>query len=453
MDEAAAGQELIAEYDASIGVVTPGLELPEPGALLSARVPAATLALASVATVEAAADRLRQAMDLPRRAIEISAERVAAAVSSDRLLRVDGRPIDGFAPLSGFFATADGWIRTHANYPHHRRRLLAALGLPDSTDRDAFVGAVASRNAQEVEDLAVAGGAIAVRVRREDEWAESEPGKASRQQALVEVTARPGRADGTLPDHARTAARPLAGLRVLDLTRVIAGPVATRTLALLGAQVLRVDPTALDEIGVQHTDTGQGKTTTQLDLDDPTDRTVFDRLLASADVLVTGYRPGALEALGLDTTGERPGLIRARVSAWGTRGPWAHRRGFDSIVQAASGIAVIEGTDPDGAFRTGALPAQVLDHSSGYLLAAAVVDALARRMDDGLGRDVEVALARTAAWLLDSAYRTDDPPPAVLPGESTTVTHGDATTARPALLGHDDYPFPARPWGADAAAW
>jgi crotonobetainyl-CoA:carnitine CoA-transferase CaiB-like acyl-CoA transferase len=250
-----------------------------------------------------------------------------------------------------------------------------------------------------------------------------------------------------------SGAAPLAGVRVLDLTRVIAGPVATRTLALLGADVLRVDPPVPAEIEWQHLDTGQGKRSTVLDLRDGRDRRTAQELLDAADVLVTGYRPGAIEGLGLEAP---RGVVTGRVSAWGDTGPWAGRRGFDSIVQAASGIAVLEGQD--GA--PGALPAQALDHASGYLLAAGIVDALARA-DGGPGVDVSVSLARTATWLLDLPGR-DPLHPAAAPARHPepaegsareTVTHAGITTARPALPEHDDYPHPAHRWGSDAPTW
>ena len=141
-------------------------------------------------------------------------------------------------------------------------------------------------------------------------------------------------------------------------------------------------------------------------------------------------------------------FIHGQVCAWGHRGPWAGRRGFDSIVQAASGIALVEG---DG--RPGALPAQILDHASGYLLASGVLDALARRHHDGGGHDVDVSLARTAAWLLAAPGRRAEPPVAAAPGPATVVTRDGITTARPPLPEFPDYPFPARAWGADTAEW
>lgn len=193
---------------------------------------------------------------------------------------------------------------------------------------------------------------------------------------------------------------PAAGLRVLDLTRVIAGPVATRTLALLGADALRLDPPWLPELPDQHMDTGFGKRSATLDL--TADRDRFEDLLGAADVVVMGYRPGALDRQGLSARAlaeRRPGLVVAQLSAWGAYGPWGGRRGFDSLVQAATGIAVVEGA-PE---RPGVLPAQALDHGTGYLLAAGVLRALTDRAGDGDARVVRVALARTAEWLKGGA--------------------------------------------------
>ncbi|MFJ3402989.1 CoA transferase [Promicromonospora sp. NPDC090134] len=424
---------------------------------LAAHLPVLDLALDAVRAVQRAAARAgRRAAPVDSALLDPAVldpartdpARVAVGFASDRVLALDGQPVQGFAPLSGFFATADGWVRTHANYPHHRSRLTALAGLPDDVGRPAFAERLTELSAQDLEDRAAEAGAIVARVRTEQEWRESAPGRAAASGPLVRTRVRgPATGAGTRP----AGGAPLAGVRVLDLTRVIAGPVATRTLALLGADVLRVDPPEPAEIEWQHLDTGQGKRSAVLDLRDARDRRTAQDLLDAADVLVTGYRPGAIEAFGLRVP---PGTVTGRVSAWGDAGPWADRRGFDSIVQAAGGIALLEGRDG----TPGALPAQALDHASGYLLAAGVVDALTLRRDDGLGRDVAVSLARTAVWLLDLPGR-DPAHPAAATGSGTgtersgTVTHAGVTTARPVLPGYADYPYPAHPWGTDAPGW
>lgn len=344
----------------------------DPGDYLAARLPVLALAAGSVAALTGAVDRLDAVHGREPRSWRLDPERIAASFASDRLLRVSGSPVSGFAELSGFFAASDGWVRTHANYPHHRARLLAALDLSADAGRDAVAARVGNLTAADVEDRAAVAQAIAVRVRTAAEWAASPQGAAAASGDLVSTvvhaeSSRPGTRQRSRRESGRG---PLAGVKVLDLTRVIAGPVATRTLALLGAEVLRIDPPSLPEIVVQHRDTGQGKRSALLDVRSADGRLVWDSLLAEADVAVTGYRPGALDGL-LDDAPDH--LVRGRVCAWGGSGPWAHRRGFDSIVQAASGIARIEGRDN----TPGALPAQALDHATGYLLAAGIVDALA----------------------------------------------------------------------------
>ena len=388
---------------------------------------------------------------------------VSVSFRADQLQTVDGVTPSSFAPLSGFFATADGWVRTHANYPHHRERLLRALGLAEGTGRPDVETALADRSAQEVEQDVTAAGGIAVAVRGHRTWFAGEPAAAVDTHPLLEVSrhvglnggGRHGGGGGVDGRPVPLSRRP----RVLDLTRVIAGPVATRTLALLGCDVLRVDPPQLPELEPQHVDTGAGKRSTLLDLRDADDRAAFTRLLCTADVLVTGYRPGALEGVGLgddELAAAHPGLVHASLSAWGARGPWGGRRGFDSIVQAATGIALLE--SPDGT-RPGALPAQALDHATGYLLAAGVMAALRRRAEEGGSWRVRAHLARTAHWLLrtDALDANGDlvPDPAPwLAGADTA--YGRVVQPRPAFRIDDAptvFPRPAHRWGTDAPEW
>lgn len=360
------------------------------GDVLPSRLPVREFARATVGACSlAAAELLARRGGGPVPAVRVDEGAVATAFVSERHLRIDGRAPTTFAPLSGFWRTADGWVRTHANYPHHRARLLAALGLPDPGDESAvglLAEELAERSAIQVQEAVYAAGGLAVAV------------------ASLKAAAHPlleSRRVGTAaPRPLPPAALPAAGVRVLDLTRVIAGPVATRTLALLGADVLRIDSPRLPESEEAHADTGFGKRSALLDLDRPGDRAVFEELLATADVVVTGYRPGALDRHGLAAEAlleRRPGLIVGRLCAWGWSGPWAGRRGFDSLVQAAGGIAVIEA---GAAGRPGVLPAQALDHGTGYLLAAAVLRALTERQDDGMGRDLRFSLAGAANWLM-----------------------------------------------------
>ncbi|WP_329226586.1 CoA transferase [Streptomyces canus] len=381
---------------------------------------------------------------------------VATAFLSERHLLINGRAPVNFAPLSRFWRTADGWVRTHANYPHHRARLVQALGVPE--EPSAVEAALSERSALDVEDAVYAAGGLAVALRSPEEWAVHPQ--------AAEVAKRPLVERGRL-DTARVRAfapvgtsplLPAAGLRVLDLTRVLAGPVATRTLALLGADVLRLDAPQLPELPDQHADTGFGKRSATLDL--AADRQTFEDLLAAADVVVTGYRPGALDRFGLSPEAlaeRRPGVVVAQLSAWGGYGPWRERRGFDSLVQAATGIALLEGS-PD---RPGALPAQALDHGTGYLLAAAVLRALTEQSYEGGSRFVRLALARTAQWLTagmdgsaagDAASEPyDGPEPWLAETDSALGRLRYALSPVSFEGGPADWVRPPVPWGTDPA--
>ncbi|MBY8878570.1 CoA transferase [Streptomyces sp. PLK6-54] len=393
-------------------------------------------------------------------AVPVDDGAVATAFTSERHLLIDGRPGATFAALSRFWPTADGWLRTHANYPHHRARLLSALGIPDSGDEDRLVARVAATLAQgpaaAFEDTVYAGGGLAVAVRATDDWTASAPGLAAAARPLIEQHAFPGPVSALPP--LPPGSPPAAGVRVLDITRVIAGPVATRTLAHLGADVLRIDSPRLPEAWDAHADTGFGKRSASLDFADPRGQTVLDQLLASADVVVTGYRPGALDRFGLSAAAlqeRHPGLVVAELSAWGWDGPWARRRGFDSLVQAATGIALLQ-ADPDG--RPGALPGQFLDHGTGYLVAAAVLRALTARLSAGGGRLVRCALATTAAHLLSLPH--EPAPPGVFdPAPHLAETDSPMGRLRYALppVRYEGAPTtwarpPGRP-GEDPARW
>lgn len=379
------------------------VDLPSP-------LPLGDLAAASVASACLAADALAyaRANGQPASTAELTpprlnADRVTAAFRSEQVFSFEGQPPNAWAPLSGYFETSDGWVRTHANYPHHAAALLRMLGLPATADRNQVAAKLRTTPSLVWEDQAAVVGAVVAKVRTVDEWYAHPHAVAMRSVPAVRrlMTGAHGR-----PLPPATGALPLTGVRVLDLTRVIAGPVATRTLALYGADVLRIDSPSLPEIPWQYLDTGQGKRSALLDLTQPDGARILERLLQSADVIVTGYRPGALDRFGLDPESIRsraPNLITATVDAWGPGGPWSHRRGFDSIVQAASGIASLHARND----VPGAMPAQALDHATGYLLAASVMSALERRHLSGEIEHVGISLLGVAHLLIDA--RADRP--------------------------------------------
>jgi hypothetical protein len=307
----------------------------------------------------------------------------------------------GWNPVGGDFETKDGWIRIHTNAEAHRGAALAVLGAAE--DKVAVASAVRGWTAQELESAIVEAGGAAAEMRSVKEWAAHPQGSAVAEEPLVHLEWR----QGSVSDWQSTADRPLAGVRVLDLTRVLAGPVATRFLAGLGADVLRIDPPGWDEEGVIP-EIMLGKRSAFLDLRVAEGEHDFETLLWDADVLVHGYRPGALEHLGYgsDFLNDSSGLIEVHLDAYGWSGPWAGRRGFDSLVQMSCGIAEA-GMAWVGANRPQPLPVQALDHATGYLMAAAALSGLAERGRSGRLLRARLSLARTAKWLVDHGFEEE----------------------------------------------
>ena len=303
--------------------------------------------------------------------------------------------------LAGDYATGDGWIRLHTNVPAHRAAALEVLGLGESATRAEVKAAVTDWRADELESEVVFAGGAAAAMRTAGAWSRHPQGVAVAAEPLVDV--RRGSAGRAMP--LGLEGRPLAGVKVLDLTRVLAGPVATRVLAMLGADVLRIDPPDWHEPALEP-DMTLGKRCARLDAHSVEGRSELLALLAEADVLVHGYRPGALDSIGLDEATRqavRPGLVEVQLNAYGYTGPWAARRGFDSLVQMSAGMA-------DRAMReTGAehpvpLPVQALDHATGWIAAAAALRGIAESRRTGQGSASRLSLARTALEL--ESWRT-----------------------------------------------
>lgn len=331
-------------------------------------------------------------------------------------------------PIAGDYPTRDGWIRLHTNAPHHRDAALAVLGV--AADRGVVAGAVAGWQADALEEAVVGQGGCAAAMRDLDGWSRHPQGRAVAAEPLLWCEAL-APAAGHRPSG--SPGRPLSGVRVLDLTRVLAGPVATRFLAGFGAEVLRLDPPDWDEPAVLP-DVTPGKRRARLDLRDPRGRARFAELLARADLLVHGYRPDALDRLGLGAEVRqeiRPGLIDVSLDAYGWTGPWRLRRGFDSLVQMSSGIAA-EGMRRYGTDRPKPLPVQALDHAAGCLLATAALRGLTQRLLTGRGSRWRGSLARVAA-LLVSLPGPPDGPLIAEPVDADFAERPEATGWGPAL--------------------
>jgi len=297
--------------------------------------------------------------------------------------------------LAGVFQANDGWIRLHTNAPAHRAAALVAVGC--DANRAAVEAAVSGWSAEALESAVVAAGGCAAVMRSIEQWHEHPQGRAVAQTPLVlwkHVPIEAKAVDSHDPSH------PLAGVRVLDLTRVLAGPVGSRFLAAYGAEVLRIDPPQWDEPGVVPEVT-LGKRCAGLDLKNSSDRKIFEGLLRGADVFLHGYWADALAGLGYDDEVLRnlnPDLIDVSLNAYGWAGEWRNRRGFDSLVQMSSGIADL-GMKESGTPGPKPLPVQALDHATGYLLAASVLSGLLRR-GKGEACSAKLSLARVAHLLI-----------------------------------------------------
>ena len=252
-------------------------------------------------------------------------------------------------------------------------------------------------DAEAFETAAYAAGGVVAMMRSRDEWSASPHGRALAEQPVLSIE----KIGDAAPRPWPSGDRPLAGLRVLDLSRVIAGPVAGRTLAAHGADVLLISGPDLPVIPWLTIDTGRGKLTSFVELKSEQGRDVLRGLLADADIFSQGYRPRAIAGLGFspeEAAKINPGIVYVSLSAYGHAGPWAERRGFNSLVQTSTGFNHAEG-QALGVEGPKELPAQMLDHASGYLMAFGAMMARARQAREGGSWHVRVSLAQTGRWL------------------------------------------------------
>ncbi|MFO1272648.1 MAG: CoA transferase [Rubrivivax sp.] len=382
--------------------------LPWRGPVLASSFNVAVAAQASLAAgALAAAEIWHRRSGQPRQQVTVDGEH--AVFDSLAYLRVNGQAPQVWDKISGLYACAEGHVRIHANFAHHRDGALRLLGLPagEATERAAVAAALASWRALDFEAAAAEAGLVVAAVRRFDEWDAHPQAKALAGKppvALRRIGDAPPRAWPALG----TGARPLAGLRVLDLTRILAGPVAGRTLAAWGADVMLVNSPALPNIDAI-ADTSRGKLSAHVELKSAEGRATLLALAREGHVFLQGYRPGALAALGFgaEALAEAvPGIVHVSLSAYGSEGPWAGRRGFDSLVQTATGFNHAE-AQAFGQAEPRALPLQILDYAAGYLLAFGAQAALLRQAAEGGSWAVEVTLAGVGHWLRTLGRRGD----------------------------------------------
>ncbi|KIW70681.1 hypothetical protein PV04_02926 [Phialophora macrospora] len=346
--------------------------------------------------------------DIPR--VTIPLRHAVLEFKSERHITIDGLPLPlAWGPIGGLHKTLDGYVRVHDSFPNHRAATKKLLSLAEDANRDAVSRAIANWKSIDLEDAAVGAGAVISALRSFEQWDELPHAKAVAD-FPIQITKIVDSPAG-FPEHLAATGgtkKCLHGLRVVELSRVIAAPVAGRTLAAHGADVLWITSPKLPDLPSLDRDMARGKRTAQLDLNQGRDLETLLELVDNADVFLQGYRPESLAARGLSpaqlakrrTQAGKKGLICANLSAYGPAGPWRHRRGFDSLVQTCSGMNVSEAqhfgqADPPAK----PMPCQALDHASGYFLAAGIMAALYRQIREGGSWQVDVSLAGTMKYL------------------------------------------------------
>ncbi|HZR75798.1 CoA transferase [Bradyrhizobium sp.] len=330
---------------------------------------------------------------------QVAVDMVHAVVEcrSERYLRVEGTPPPPvWDAIAGVYKTRDRrFVRLHTNFPHHRDAVCRVLDC--KAEREAVQAALMQWDAEAFETAAYQAGGVVSMMRSHDEWSALPQAKALAALPVISIE----KIGDAAPKPWPQGDRPLSGLRVLDLSRVIAGPVAGRTLAAHGADVLLISGPDLPAIPWLTIDTGRGKLSAFLDLKSDEGRNGLKALLRDADILSQGYRPQALAHLGFspeEAAQINPGIIYVTLSAYGHVGPWAERRGFDSLVQTTTGFNHAEG-QAAGVDGPKELPAQILDHATGYLMAFGAMMAKARQPREGGSWHVRVSLAQTGRWI------------------------------------------------------
>ena len=335
-----------------------------------------------------------------RQEIAVDTRQATASLRSGRYMQMDGAPVSTERnAVMGVYPAKNGrWSYLHCNFPNHRAAALSVLGVPE--DREEVRKAVAHWDALELEEAIIAAKGAGGMVRTMEEWAQHPQASAIASLPLMEIVKIGDSPTEKLAD----GDRPLSGVRVLDLTRVLAGPTCARTLAEHGADVLKITAAHLPNLGYQEYDTGHGKLSAHLDLREQKDLETLRRLVRETDVFSQGYRPGTLGNRGLspeELAQLRPGIVYVSLSAFSHAGPWASRRGFDTVVQTVSGITNRQGElFPGAAPGPQFYPVSAIDYLTGYLMAFGAMAALARRVREGGSWLVRISLAQTGHWLV-----------------------------------------------------
>ena len=358
-------------------------------------------AVAALSAVGLAASDLWELRTGRRQKISMDSRQATASLRSGKYLVMNDTPVDsGRNEIAGVYPAKNGrWSYIHANFPNHRAAALKVLGVPENPE--AVRKAVSQWDAQELEEAIIREKGAGGMVRSMEEWAKHPQSAAIASLPLMEIIRIGDAPVEPLPK----GDRPLSGIRVLDLTRVIAGPTCARTLAEHGADVLKITAEHLPSLGRQEYDTGHGKLSARLDLREEKDRQKLRELVRETDVFSQGYRPGTLSEKGFspETLAElRPGIVVVSLCAFSHAGPWASRRGFDTVVQTVSGITHRQGElFPIGGPGPQFYPVSAIDFLTGYLMAFGAMVALRKRATEGGSWLVRISLAQVGKWLVD----------------------------------------------------
>ena len=424
-------------------------------------------AAASLAAIGLAASDLWKLRTGRGQQVSVDTRHTTASLRSSKYMTMDDKPAGAERhPIMGVYpAKAGRWSYLHCNFPNHRDAALRVLGVKEE-DGDAVRNAVAKWDALELEEAIIAANGAGGMVRSMDEWATHPQAAAVASLPLLEII----KIGDSPPEALPEGSRPLSGVRVLDLTRVLAGPTCARTLAEHGADVMKITAPHLPSIGAQEYDTGHGKLSAHLDLRNASDMETMRELVRQADVFSQGYRPGTLASRGLSPeylATMRPGIVCISLSAFGRVGPWSQRRGFDTVVQTVSGI-----TDRQGELFPGAepgpqfYPVSAIDYITGYLMAFGAMVALARRVREGGSWLVQISLAQTGRWLVNRGQvpeaELQDVPADFTPNEIerwstfTDVPGGRLGHLAPVVQLSETQPYwsrPSVPLGYHAPVW
>ena len=400
-----------------------------------------------------------------RQRISLNSRQATASLRSGGYLRLGDNPKRERNEFMGMYPAKHGrWYYVHAKFPHHRAAALKALGVPE--DREAMIKAISQRDALELEEAILAGGGAGGMVRTRDEWLQHPQCAAIAALPLLEIV----KIGDAPPEKLPEGSRPLSGIRALDLTRVVAGPVGMRTLAEHGADVLKITAAHLPHIWTQDLETGHGKLSAQLDLRQPADVEKLRNLVRDADVFCQGYRPGTIASRGFspeELAKLRPGIIAVSLSAFSHAGPWTGRRGFDTAVQAVSGVAWRQGQlFPIGQPGPQFYPVSAVDYLAGHLLAVGTLVALKRRAEQGGSWLVRTSLAQVGKWLVNQGEVPESELKDIAPEfTSEEIARWSVTTQSPAgvlrhfspILGLSETPprwdRPSVPLGHHQPAW